>query len=135
MAKKGNRPTGVTILAILNILGGLLFLLAAAGSAFAGPFISAALPSSMLSHASSILGIIGLFLAVLGIIFLIVGYGLWKGMNWAWWLSVILLALGVIANGLSLLSANISAILPFIIGAIILYYVTRPRVKSYFGMR
>jgi uncharacterized membrane protein (DUF2068 family) len=68
--------------------------------------------------------------AVLGILALVDAYGLWIGAGWAWWLTIILSALGIIGGILSL-PGDIIAIF---IDVLIIYYFTRSYVKEFFGI-
>ncbi|MGC8622361.1 MAG: hypothetical protein ACP5UC_00130 [Candidatus Micrarchaeia archaeon] len=102
------RPTGVTILAILQILGGIAYL-------------AIGLTSSALFK-----GLIGgalLFILVpIGLFALITGIALFTGKNWA-------RILALIGGVLELIDIPIGTI----VGIIILWYFTRPNVKAYFG--
>jgi hypothetical protein len=99
-----NRPTGITILAILAILGGLAEL--GFGLIF------------------SLFGF-GLIFVVFGLIELAVAYGFWTGASWGWWL-------GIIGAVLDLISIVTFDVIGFIIGIVMLYYLTRPHVKMWF---
>jgi drug/metabolite transporter (DMT)-like permease len=135
------RPTGVTIIAILIIIGGILLLLAGIGGVAVGSlFIS-----------SQIIGlgfvIIGAIILAVGIGYLVVSYGLLKGKRWAWTITVVLLFIAIAINVASIifgsfainmdtstfLTVNSDNIASIIISVIILYYLYRPHVKSYFG--
>ncbi|MDQ4073407.1 MAG: hypothetical protein M3162_03780, partial [Thermoproteota archaeon] len=64
-----NRPLGVTIIAILAVIGGI-------GSFFNGLAVITIIP---------FLGIIiGAILVIIGLAYFAVAYGLWKGLSWAW---------------------------------------------------
>ena len=119
-AYRAERPLGVTILAVLAALSGILLLLAALAiaslSILAGP--AAIIPAGLGSGV----------LLVLSLLYLLVAYGLWNGQTWAWWLAVILAALDLV---IALLSLNIASL---IIPAIILWYLTRSHVKEYFNL-
>lgn len=111
------RPFGVTIIAVLAVLGGI-------GSILLG-FIVLIIP---------ILGIIlgGIFV-IIGLSYFAVAYGLWKGFNWAWILTILVSALGIVV-GLASIMIGIGGSLVFIIvNVIIVYYLFRPDVKTYFG--
>ncbi len=88
------RPLGVAILAILEfILGALALLLGLAFIALA-PMLTSMLSSLPLPTALELLlGILGVIFLVSGAVALLVGWGLWAGKGWAWWLTVILQAL------------------------------------------
>ena len=134
------RPTGVTIIAILIIIGGILLLLAGIGGVAVGSlFISQIIGLGFV--------IIGAIILAVGIGYLVVSYGLLKGKRWAWTITVVLLFIGIAINIASIifgsfainmdistfLTANSGNIAGIIISVIILYYLYRPHVKSYFG--
>jgi hypothetical protein len=99
------RPTGITILAILAGLGALGLI--AFGLIF------------------TLFGF-GLIFVLFGLLELGAAYGLWTGARWAWWLAIIVAVLDVI----SIVSFDV---LGFIIGLFMLYYLTRPNVKLWFN--
>ena len=135
------RPTGVTIIAILIIIGGILLLLAGIAGVVVGSL-----------SISQIIGlgfvIIGAIILAVGIGYLVVSYGLLKGKKWSWTITVVLLFIGIAINVVSIiifgyftfdtdtssfLTTNSGSIAGIIISVIILYYLYRPHVKSYFG--
>jgi hypothetical protein len=114
------------------LVGGLV--LVAAGSIL--PSLS--MPDSELSGVPSLLIgaaaiAVGIIIIILGIVSFIVAYGLLKGMGWAWTLTVVLSVIVIILNAISIASGNFGGIISIIISAIILYYLYRPHVKSFFG--
>jgi hypothetical protein len=149
-----HRPTGVTIIAILTIIEGILLLLAGISLVAIGGFIST---STSTSHTiSQFLGVIaaaiGGVLLVIGIGYLVMFYGLLKGKTWAWTITVILLLIGIAIQIISMaiggtltasagnststnqyLSEIIGTIVGLAINIIMLYYLYRPHVKAFFG--
>ncbi|HID05244.1 MAG TPA: hypothetical protein EYH45_03790 [Candidatus Caldiarchaeum subterraneum] len=124
------RPTGVTILAVLEIIGGILSLLGGVGLMVLAGF-AATVP--VVGIFAGVLVALGAALTLLGILSFIVAYGLLKGMGWAWMLALILSIIGVIIGVVSLVQGGVSAVVGIIINVIIIYYLTRPHVKQYFG--
>jgi uncharacterized membrane protein HdeD (DUF308 family) len=112
MESQKHRPLGVTIIAILTIIGGIIFL--ASGIVLL------------------IIGI-GIILLALGIAYLVMAYGLWKGKGWAWTITLILSAIGIIVALVSIAFGNVAAIINVIIHGIVIYYLYRPNVKAFFG--
>ena len=120
MTRKDNRPKGIAFIAILTLVSGLI-------SIFSGDVI---------------------FL-LLGIVSVIMFYGLLKGREWAWSLTVIVSVFNIVSSATFLASSFFnfpitnnnnplvlgSMILAYKIGinAIILYYLYRPHVKIFFG--
>lgn len=76
---------------------------------------------------------VGGILLALGIVSFVVAYGLLKGRRWAWTLTVVLSAISIVLNVISIVSGNFGGIVSIIISGIIIYYLYRPRVKAYFG--
>jgi len=69
----------------------------------------------------------------LGIASFVVAWGLLKGKGWAWTVTIIITIISLVSNALSIVSGNIGAIVGIIIDGVIIYYLYRPNVKSYFG--
>ncbi|HZB17033.1 MAG TPA: hypothetical protein VE445_07690 [Nitrososphaeraceae archaeon] len=135
------RPIGVTVIAILIIIDGILFLLAGIGAVAVGSLF-------MLQNTGLVFVIIGAILLAVGIGYIVVSYGLLKGKRWAWTITMVLLFIGIAINVVSIiifgyftfnmdtysfLASNSGSIAGIIISVIILYYLYRPHVKSYFG--
>ena len=99
--------------------------------------------------------IVGAVLLAIGIIYIFISYGLLTGKGWAWTITIILVIIGI---GIQVLFAVtgplfnesfintddvdasdylileiIGSIIVIAINALILYYLFRPHVKSYFG--
>jgi uncharacterized membrane protein len=141
----------VTIIAVLNIIGGVIMLLIGIGLAVAGaiiPFVPQSefqqqqqnitagdidlsqVPPSLVG--GGLLAIGGILIAI-GILSFVVAYGLLKGRTWAWTLTVVLSIISIVLNVISIAAGNIASIVSVIISGIILYYLYRPHVKAYFG--
>jgi hypothetical protein len=132
--QKQSRPRGVTIIAILIIIAGILTLLVGIGSFAIGPLVGV----------SVIFVAFGAISLAVGLAYLAMGYGLWNGKGWAWTISTIVLIIGIIVNIISLprtiagLYSNTGSslsgdIVSIAISAFIVYYLYRPHVKTYFG--
>lgn len=132
------RPLGVTILAILSAIGGVLILcvsLAALGIGGAlggflgrevGPFAGA-----VVGGLASIIGFLSLGIAVLALAF---AYGAWALQPWAWTLGMFVWGASLILGLLSLLNGGSTGeIARVVIAGAILYYLNTPEVKQAFG--
>jgi len=112
------RPMGITIIALLAILGGIAFL----GSGLATLIF---IP---------LMGIfIGSGLFILGLAYFLMAYGLWNAKNWAWTLTLVLSGIGIIVGIGSIIVGNLGSIFHIIINAIVIYYLYRPNVKAFFN--
>ena len=138
-----NRPTGVTVLAVLEILLGLGSLgvgfILAVMSAFLGSLlggVGVSTPDGVTVSAglfgglfAAIGAIIGGIIIVIGLVNFAIAYGLLKGLGWAWILSLIFAIISVIF-GILMFPIGIVAI---IFDALIIFYLTRSNVKAFFG--
>ena len=136
------RPTGVTILAVLAFVGTGLLLLAALGVLLGGAMVAnmAARPGMgmMAGVAGVVLGVTFLGIAIL---YAVVGVGFLKLQNWARILVIILCGLGVVFYALGILTAllHFHAVLLLwraILLAVdlwIVIYLLKPHVKQAFG--
>jgi len=130
------RPSGVTVMVVLEILGGLALLgfgamfvilssfMSGFGSEFSGGY------SGLMGPLAALSSVIGAVLVVMGIINFIIAIGLWRGSGWARTLGLVFSAIGIILGLISLPSGIIS----IIIDAVIIYYLTRPHVIQFFSM-
>jgi uncharacterized membrane protein (DUF2068 family) len=112
MESQKHRPLGVTVIAILTVIGGIIFLVSGLVLLIIG---------------------IGIILLALGIAYLVMAYGLWKGKGWAWTITLILAAIGIIVAVVSIATGNVGGIVSIIINGVIIYYLYRPNVKAFFG--
>ena len=74
------------------------------------------------------------FSVIVSVVMLIVIYGLWTGIKAFWYLGVILAVIDIIAQVYSMVSVSgiTEAIVAVVIDLIILWYLFRSNVKSYF---
>ena len=83
------------------------------------------------AHAAMIGG--GIAIA-LGIAWLVIAWGLFTAKGWAWIITVILAIISAIFSAIGIGGgAVIPHLIILIIDIVILYYMYRPNVKSYFG--
>lgn len=120
MTRKDNKPKGIAFIAILTLVSGLISILSG-----------------------------DVIFLLLGIVSIIMFYGLLKGREWAWSVTIIVSVFNIVASATFLASSFFNfpitnnnntlvsgpMILAYKIGinAIILYYLYRPHVKIFFG--
>lgn len=145
MAGGVDRPLGVAILAVLEIIAGILAALVGLLSVILGGFMWAYLETlvgligTVGGFVGAIVTAIGVVILVIGAISIVLGWALWGGKEWARILSIILSLIGVLF-GLLVLFAAIGAggligIIIIAIQAIIIYYLTTPGVKAFFTQK
>jgi uncharacterized membrane protein YfcA len=117
------RPTGVTILAVLAIIGGVLGILGG-------------LALIALGSINVLFAILGILLLIQSIASLAFGIGAWQLKAWAWQLGVAIEIARIVLSVLSILvgaTSFTSEIVGIIIAAIIIYYLYQPEIKSAFN--
>jgi hypothetical protein len=145
-----HRPLGVTILAILEMLFGILLIIAALGVFVIAGYISTVtippdiqqnLPQWFINFAPVFLAVSGVIILVIGIISIMVAWGFLKGRNWARVLAIILLFLSVLVTIFNAIVAAIfttgallSLVVSIIIPILLIWYLTTRRVKAWFGV-
>ncbi len=151
---QSHRPLGVTIIAILTIIGGILLVLGGVALIAVGALISVAPPHTSAAIFGVISAAIWSVLLVVGIGYLVMFYGLLKGKGWAWTITIILIFIGIAIQIISTTSAAVfnsslassgssstNTVISGIIGGIIgiavnvavIYYLYRPNVRAFFG--
>jgi len=139
MQPKPKRPTGVTVLAILEILGGLASLVAGAGLFVAAALVSSSNFASLypqlsgIGSISTILYVLGAVVLIFGILALVLGVGFLGGKGWAWTLGIVVGVLNIIVSLVQTVIGFYSSIVGIIFPLIIIYYLMRPHVKVFFG--
>ncbi|MCQ2085547.1 MAG: hypothetical protein MJZ21_05310 [archaeon] len=123
MAKE--RPILIALISILEMLSGLLVI--AAGVLLMMGMLND-VDTEELQDLKDIAGIVGGGVLIFGIITFGIGYGMFKGWRIMWYLGVIFNILDVVFGIISL------TFVTAIISAIILYYLFRPKVKTFFSV-
>jgi hypothetical protein len=121
------RPTGVAILAILEAIAGVYYLVTGFGEITAASIIGtlarSGIPSDIIPLIPRFLGVL---LIIFGLVSLLLAWGLWTGKGWARMTALVFAILSIIV---SLISFHIIGL---VIDIIIVYYLTRSNVKQFF---
>jgi len=128
-----HRPLGITIIAILTIIGGLAFLASGIAAVTVAPFLSSNGINNNSLLTPVISAVTGVGLLILGLAYFVMAYGLLKAKGWAWTITVCLSCIGIALGFVSVVTGHVGAIFNILINAFILYYIYRPYVKSFFG--
>lgn len=135
------RPTGVTILAILEAIGGVLGLLggcALVGIGGTAGILGAAGGAGEVATAGGLGVVLGIVIVVLSALALAVAYGLWTLKPWGWNLARLLAIANIALNALQIVLPPGGGVFGLLIGiaisGIILYYLYQPEVKGAFSV-
>jgi hypothetical protein len=136
------RPTGVTVLAILAFLGAGLMVIAGLVMFAGGAMLAAALRSSMPGGVlAGVTSVIGVFCLLFAALYVVTGIGLWTLKPWGRILTIILVSLGLLFGVIGLLTSMMHFMIGLVIwrvfwcaiDALILWYMFTPEVKRAFG--
>lgn len=132
-----NRPVGVTIIAALQLIGGLLILTGSLGTLFFRDAIAQEFSQSPeLAQQQAFISNFGIFLLVIGLVNLLLAFGLFQLKAWAWLGELILQGLRVLSNLPTIFSEadhQGAAVFQIALSAAVVYYLLRPGVKQVFG--
>jgi len=109
----GERPGGITILAVLYVIEGL-FALGMGGLTMAG--------GSLIPVFGGLVAAIGAIYVIVGLIDFAIAYGLWNLRPWARTVAIIFAIIGLLGFPIGT-----------IISIIILWYLFKPEIKEAFG--
>jgi len=125
---KPKRPRGITILAIIFIIGGGYTLYSIFGFGIGtSPFLDVLPEMSLEDQGWFVYSIATSILAIT------VGGAMFSGKSWAWPIIIILTIVDIALAAISqIYPLGVSPIM-IVIGAIVLWYLRKPHVKTYFG--
>jgi len=144
MATKPMRPIGITILAVLAGIFGILLVIGGVLLAALASVISDLIEANASTFGFTTIGIdfgafftafvaaIAAIALIFGVLHLVVAYGFWIGAGWSRWLAIVLSILGIIGGVLSL-TGGVGGVVLIVIYALILWYLMQPYVKAFFG--
>ena len=126
------RPTGITILAVLSAIGGVLAILGGVALIGLGGLGAAATGQAAMFGLGAVFGILALALGIASLAF---AYGAWTLQPWAWTLGVVLQGASIVFAVVAIIGGSdiSSQIIGVAIAGIILYYLMQPSIKAAFG--
>ena len=140
-ANAGDRPLGVTFVAVIYVISGILL------SILMGLLFGYGAGGSILSLVGNALILVGIFVFVIIMfaLYLVIAIGLCRGRMWAWAVTFASTLVGVFSslNAIILNSVFdrllfdawlVLKILVLVLGAAILVYLLQPHVRVYFGV-
>ena len=116
------RPTIVKILVLIVAIGSIIPVVAGVmmltGGAYEGYFMQ-----ELLSQ------ILPTYYVLVGVIGLVMAWGLWEGRGWAWIITLIIFIIGIIMDLVTLPTGIVGVV----IDAIVLYLLMRPETRRFCG--
>ena len=145
-----NRPTGVTVIAVLCFIGTAFLLIVGILAFFGGAVIGALIGSAAQvqgSGAGAAGAGLGAFIgAIVGVVFLVMsavqftcGIGLWKLKEWGRMLTIVLSAIGAVLAFFNLLHFHpitmFFVLIRIAVSVLIIWYLSQPQVRAAFAPR
>ena len=135
------RPTGATIVAVIEGILGVLGILAALAligfSGLAGGMIGSSGDPDAAGVGAVVAGfgiVAGLIAGLIGILYFAIAYGVWKGRTWAWMLGIVVSIIAIVFAVLGLTGGvSLSSILSLALPIIVVYFLWQPEVKRWLG--
>jgi uncharacterized membrane protein (DUF2068 family) len=130
------RPTGVTIIAILAIIGGILGVLGGLAGLAGGALLAGGAAGTTAAAASGTVAIFSAILLIFGVLDIVLGIGLLRLRPWAWTLGVALQVASIVLAVIEIATGNASIgnqALGLAINVIILVYLFRGNVRQAFA--
>jgi hypothetical protein len=127
----GERPLGITIIAIILAVGGVFQVLVG--------LETQGITNFGLTEVAEAGGVNGWASIISGVLTLIAAGGLFTTAGWAWLLAVVVLVIRIVADIWAAVvvgpttSLGIGSIVAAVVSAVILWYFMRPNVKAAFG--
>ena len=135
------RPTGATVVAIIEGILGVLLLLAALAAiglmGLAGGLVGTSGADGSGAAAGLLAGFglfFGIILGAIGVLYLAIAYGVWKGRGWSWMLGVVVSIIAIVFGVLGLSNGiNVSTIISLALPIAVVYFLWQPDVKRWLG--
>jgi hypothetical protein len=133
------KPGGVDLLGILMVISGMFEVFSgidalgfAAFLATVAP-INTAIPGTVGGAVADYAAIWGSIILAIGIGSFIVAYGVFYGRSWGWSGAVALAIIGIVIPIMNIIAGYWPSIITVAFSSVILYYLSRPQVRAYFG--
>lgn len=135
------RPTGITILAILALIGGVFGLIGGLGMIAGGALIGGMVGGAEGVAFGGFAFVLGIITLIGAVVYLAFFFGSWTAKAYGWMLGIIAALWSIVTQAIMVLLSgdimgtlfSISTIIGVAIPVVILYYLMTPGVKSYFG--
>jgi hypothetical protein len=139
MAAAGVRPMGATVISIIEgiigvlaLLAGLLFMI---GMSVVGGLANSNANAQGLGGVFAGVGIVfGVIIILIGVLYLAIAYGVWKGRSWSWMLGMIVSIIAIVFGVLGLSGGvSLTSIISLALPIVVVYFLWQPEVKRWLG--
>ena len=139
MAVAGARPTGATVISVIEgiigvlaLLAGLLFMV---GMSVVGGLANNQPNAQGLGGVFAGVGIVfGVIIILIGLLYLAIAYGVWKARSWSWMLGMIVSIIAIVFGVLGLSGGvSVGSIISLALPIIVVYFLWQPEVKRWLG--
>ena len=125
-----SRPTGITILGILYILGGIGGIIAAIAFGVMSSMMDSTIP--MMGGFTVIGGMVALVFAGIAVLGFVIAGCLLSGKSWARKIVIVFVVIDLVLEFVSMFGGNFFGVAMIILDLFVLYYLYRPHVIDYF---
>jgi len=135
------RPTGITILAILALIGGVFGLIGGLGMIAGGALIGGMVGGAEGAAFGGFAFVLGIITLIGAVVYLAFFFGSWTAKPYGWMLGIIAALWSIVTQAITVLLSgdimgnlfNVGTIIGVAIPVVIMYYLMTPGVKAYFG--
>ena len=138
MAATG-RPTGATVISVIDgiigvlaLLAGLLFMV---GMSVVGGLANNSTDTQGLGGVFAGVGIVfGVIIILIGVLYLAIAYGVWKGCGWSWMLGMVVSIIAIVFGVLGLSGGvSLGSLISLALPVVVVYFLWQPEVKRWLG--
>ncbi len=143
----GPKPLGITVLSVLSILAGILFLVVTfvclwIASVATDPqviqsLLNAGVPQSLIDVLPTLMAVLAVVCIVYTVVYFLIAYSFWLGLRWGWGLGMAFAVVEIVLTAVQFAIAPsvggiFSAFIGVLIPLVILAYLNSPGPRRYF---
>jgi hypothetical protein len=137
----GARPTGATIVSVIEGVLGVLALLGALAFIGLGGIMGGLAGASGVEGGAAAGGLLaglgmvtGIIFGLIGVLYLAIAYGVWKGRGWSWMLGVVVSIIAIVFGVLGLSGGiTVFSLISLALPIVVVYFLWQPDVKRWLG--
>jgi hypothetical protein len=135
------RPTGATVVSVIEAVLAVFLLLGALAAIGLGTIAGGLAGSSGSADAAGVGAVIagfgfiaGIILLLIGLLYVAIAYGVWKGRGWSWMLGMVVSIIAIVFAVLGLAGGvNVGSIINLALPVVVVYFLWQPEVKRWLG--